>query len=62
MKRRAVIKRIEREAKSRGLYFEVTEGTNHTFVRVGWKRSTIGRHNEIPDHVARKFFDQFEGM
>ena len=59
MKRRAVIKKIEAAAKERGLAFEVTELTNHTGITVGGKRSTLGRHSEVDEITARKFFKQF---
>ncbi|GAB3057659.1 ribonuclease PH [Sediminivirga luteola] len=47
MKRAAVIKKLKQAAKKAGKDFEVTELTNHTGIRVGSKRSTLGRHNEI---------------
>ena len=59
MKRTAVIKKLKRAAKDAGLAFEITELTNHTGIRVGSKRSTLKRHNEIDDVTARKFFDQY---
>ncbi len=59
MKRRTVIKKIENAAKARGLPFEVTELTNHTGITVGGKRSTLGRHSEVDEVTAGKFFKQF---
>lgn len=59
MKRSAVIKRLKKAAKDAGLKFEITELTNHTGIRVGSVRSTLGRHSEIDDVTARKFFDQY---
>lgn len=59
MKRTAVIKKIKAEAKRQGRSFEMVELSNHTGVIVGNTRSTLGRHNEIDDVTARKFFDQF---
>lgn len=59
MKRVAVIKKIKAEAKRQGKSFEEVELTNHTGVIVGGHRSTLGRHKEIDDLTARKFFDQF---
>lgn len=59
VKRRAVIKRIKSEAKSRGLEFATTELTRHTAVKVGGTSRTLGRHTEIDDVTARKFFEQF---
>lgn len=54
-----MIQRLKKEAKRRGLHFEVTELTNHTGVQVGNHRSTISRHTEIPDVAAQSFWDQF---
>lgn len=59
MKRAAVLKKIKAEAKRQGKTFETVELTNHTGIVVGGLRSTLGRHNEIDDLTAKKFFDQF---
>lgn len=61
MKRKAVLKKISSAAKAGGLDFVVTEGTRHSMVRVGATSRTLGRHSEIDDVTARKFFDQFSG-
>ena len=59
MKRNEVIKRLRRAARAADLEFEEFELKNHTGIRVGSVRSTLGRHAEIDDVTARKFFDQF---
>lgn len=59
MKRRDVIKKLQAEAKARGLQFSISELTRHSEVRVGHTSRTLGRHNEIDDLTARKFWDQF---
>jgi len=59
MKRTAVIKKIKAEAKRQGKDFEIVELSNHSGIIVGGFRSTLGRHREIDDVTARKFFDQF---
>ena len=59
MKGRAVFKKPKQEAKARDLDFSTTELTNHTAVTVGTTSRTLGRHAEIDDLTARKFFDQF---
>ena len=59
MKRRAVLKMLQQEAKRQGLLFCLDELTNHTGVTVGGVRSTLARHSEVPDSTARAFFDQF---
>jgi len=59
MKRKAVLKKIRDQAKEAGLEYAETELTNHTGITVGRTRSTLGRHSEIDDLTARKFFEQF---
>lgn len=59
VKRSAVLKKIKDEAKRQGLPFETRELSRHTGVIVGSTRSTLGRHREVDDHTARKFFEQF---
>lgn len=59
MKRTAVIKKLKAEAKRQGKTFEVVELTRHTGIVVGGKRSTLGRHSEVDEVTAGKFFDQF---
>lgn len=59
MERKAVIGILKAAAKSRGLAFNVSELTRHSAVRVGDTTRTLGRHNEIDDLTAHKFFDQF---
>ena len=60
MRRREVLKKVRDAAQAASLPFEVTELTNHTGVTVGSHRSTIGRHSEVDNTTARKFFKQFE--
>nr|WP_120492049.1 ribonuclease PH [Corynebacterium lactis] len=59
MKRTAVIKKLRAEAKRRGLEFEEIALTRHDAYRVGNTTRTLGRHREIDDVTARKFFDQY---
>lgn len=59
MKRRAVLKRLRAQSRSRGLEYVETELTNHTGIRIGRTRSTLSRHSEIDDVTVRKFFEQF---
>lgn len=58
MKRAAVIKKLKAEAKRRGLEFEEIALTRHDAYRVGNTTRTLGRHREIDDVTAKKFFDQ----
>lgn len=62
MKRTAVLRRLRRAARETGVSYEVVELTNHTGVVVGGVRSTLGRHSEIDDVTARKFFDQYAAV
>ncbi len=59
MKRGDVIKKLKQRAKKSGTGFDQFELTNHTGFLVGKTRSTLGRHSEIDDVTARKFWDQF---
>lgn len=59
MKRAEIVKRLREAAKARGLYFSVEERTRHGQITVGNTSKTLGRHREINDVTARKFFDQF---
>lgn len=59
VKRTAVIKKLKAAAKVRGLDFDTTELTRHTAITVGTTTKTLGRHSEIDDVTARKFFDQY---
>ena len=59
MKRTAVLKKIAKAAKVHGLDHGTHELTRHTAVRVGKTTRTLGRHSEIDEVTARKFFDQF---
>lgn len=61
MKRKSVISRLRRAAKAKGLAFESIELTRHTAVRVGSTSRTLGRHRELDDVTARKFWEQFAG-
>src|SRR5688572_26867155 len=59
MKRRDVIKRISKEAKTQGVSFDQKrEGANHTVYNVGGCMIPIARHNEIDDQMAREIFKE----
>ena len=59
MKRTEVLKKLKAQAKKSGLTYEEYELTRHTGIKIGETASTLGRHNEIDDLTAHKFFDQF---
>ncbi|RFT46524.1 ribonuclease PH [Cutibacterium avidum] len=54
-----MLKKLEKAAKARGLSFTMTELTRHTGVTIGTSRHTLGRHSEIDEKTAGKFFDEF---
>lgn len=59
MKRKAVLDKLKNAAKDAGFDFDQYELTNHTGIKIGTTKSTLGRHSEIDDVTAHKFFDQF---
>lgn len=54
-----MIKKLRMAAKDRGLVFDEIELTRHTAIKVGTTTKTLGRHNEVDEITAGKFFDQF---
>lgn len=61
MKTTAVIKKIKQAAKAAGVEFELFERKGHTGIRVGSKKTTIGRHAETSNLMAQTIFKQLEG-
>ncbi len=59
MRQREVIERLRAEARRRDLEFEITQLTRHVAVRVGGTTKTLGRHREVDEVTARRFWDQF---
>jgi hypothetical protein len=49
-------------ASKQGLSFEVVELSRHTAIKVGGVSKTLGRHNEIDEITARKFWKQFSDV
>jgi hypothetical protein len=60
VKRRAVLKQIEIEAKRQGIPFALRERTNHTGIQVGSASTVIGRHVEIKESQRIRIFKQLE--
>jgi mRNA interferase HicA len=58
VKRKELMKRLRNVAKTRGVEFTETEGANHTRVWVGEDNTTVPRHNEIDDLLAKKIMKQ----
>lgn len=52
------MKHIAKHAKANGLDVTVTEGANHTKVKVGDKQTTVPRHSEINDITAKAILNQ----
>lgn len=59
MKRDKVLMKLKRAARERRLDFAIVELMRHSAVTIGSTTRTLGRHSEIDDVTARKFFDQF---
>jgi hypothetical protein len=60
VKRRAVLKQIELEAKRQGIPFALRERTNHTGIEVGYIKTVIGRHIEIDEKAKISLFKQLQ--
>ena len=61
MKRRELIKRISRAAKSSDLSWDLArEGAEHTLYRLGSKPVVIPRHNEINEVTAQAIMKDLE--
>lgn len=53
------MKAMAAEADRQGVDFEIVrEGGAHTIVRVGAKKTSVPRHNEIPERTANKILKQ----
>lgn len=52
------MKRLAAEAKRRGVPMEITEGSNHTKVTAGDRRTVVPRHNEINEITAKAILKQ----
>jgi hypothetical protein len=60
MNRRELLKRIERQAKARGLEVHLQELSRHSGITVGGTSTTIPRHTEIANRMAEVIFKQLE--
>ncbi|APT87756.1 MAG TPA: toxin HicA [Corynebacterium flavescens] len=58
VKRKDILKNIASYAKRTGQTLTLKEGRNHTRIWVGDRYTTVGRHNEIDDLMARKIYKQ----
>jgi len=58
VKRSAVIKKIRQGAKNAGITFEMYELTRHTGIRCGGVATTVPRHSEISEQMAKTIYQQ----
>jgi mRNA interferase HicA len=61
MKRKDLLDELRKIAKERGEDFVMTEGGNHSKLVIGDKRTTVPRHNEIDNVLAKAIFKQIGG-
>jgi predicted RNA binding protein YcfA (HicA-like mRNA interferase family) len=61
MKRRDLLKKLERIAKDRVEAVEYREGGSHTVVKVGDKQTVVPRHSEFNEITAKKIIKQIGG-
>lgn len=54
------MKRLKQIAKDKGEVLEQEEGANHTKVRIGDRKSTVPRHNEVNELTAKGIIKHFE--
>ena len=57
-KRKDILKKIANYAKQTEQTLTLKEGRNHTRIWVGDRYTTVGRHNEIDNLMARKIYKQ----
>jgi hypothetical protein len=59
MKRRDLLRRIDREARAQGRLWEIgREGAQHTVYKLAGLTIPIPRHNEIGEGLAREIFQR----
>jgi len=61
MKRRDLLKALSEIAKTAGVEMEITEGGNHTKVKIGDKSTVVARHNEINELTAKSILKHMGG-
>lgn len=57
-KRRDLMKQLKAFAKEQGLEMTVSEGGNHTKVRIGSVGTAIPRHREIDEALTKEIWKQ----
>ena len=61
MKRRDLMKNLQKIAKEQGVQLEIREGGLHTVVKIGDCSTTVPRHNEIGETMAPIILKQAKG-
>ena len=61
MKRRDLLKQLQRIAKDQGVKLKIREGGSHTVVKIGDQSTTVPRHKEISDRLAKIILKQAKG-
>lgn len=58
MKRRDLLRRLAEAAEAEGEILQIAEGSGHSKVTIGTRRSVVPRHNEINEITARAILKQ----
>lgn len=58
VKQRDIIKTIKKHAKENGLELTISEGGNHTKIKLGDKMAPIPRHREIGKTITKEIYKQ----
>lgn len=62
MKRKDLLHQLHDIADSKALTFDLTEGGNHSKVRIGGVLFPIPRHREINERLARAILSDVENL
>jgi mRNA interferase HicA len=62
MKRKDLLRQLQDIAIVKGLTFEMTEGGNHSKLRIGGALFPIPRHREINERLARAILSDAENL
>lgn len=61
MERGGLLQRLQRIAKDQGVELKIREGGSHTVVKIGDQSTTVPRHKEISDRLAKIILKQAKG-
>ena len=62
MKRKDLLSQLQAIATGKGLTFDMTEGGNHSKVRIGGTLFPIPRHREINERLARTILSDADNL